>query len=86
MASSCDPVMALETRYVLNREVWLDLGNHPTEALAAQGARSPWSQICGRWSRSCGVIGVTSTLFYSISFSSSSIANWVHAVLGNGLE
>jgi len=55
MASSCDPVMALETRYVLNREVWLDLGNHPTEALAAQGARSPCSQICGRWSRSCGV-------------------------------
>ena len=27
------------------------------------------------------MIGVTSTLFYSISFSSSSIANWVHAVL-----
>jgi hypothetical protein len=28
------------------------------------------------------MIGVTSTLFYSISFSPSSIANWVHAVLG----
>ena len=77
-ASSCDPVMALETQYVFNREVWLDLGNHPTEALAAQGARSPSSQTSGRWSRSCGMIGVTSTFFYSISFSSSSIANWVH--------
>jgi hypothetical protein len=41
MASSCDPVMALETRYVFDGEVWLDLGNHPTEALAALGARSP---------------------------------------------
>jgi len=28
------------------------------------------------------MIGVTSTFFYSISFSSSSIANWVYAVLG----
>jgi len=82
MASSCDPVMALETQYVFNREVWLDLGNHPTEALAAQGARSPCSQTRGRWSRRGGMIGVTSTLFYSISFSPSSIANWVHAVLG----
>ena len=82
-ASSCDPVMALETQYVFNREVWLDLGNHPTEALAAQGARSPCSQIRGRWSRSGGVIGVTSTLFYSISFSSSSIANWVHYYPGD---
>ena len=81
-ASSCDPVMALATRYVFNRVVWLDLGNHPTEALAALGARSPFSQIRGRWSRSCGMIGVTSTLFYSISFSPSSIANWVHALLG----
>ena len=67
-------------KYVFNREVWRDLGNHPTEALAAQGARSPCSQIRGRWSRSCGVIGVTSTLFYSISFSSSSIANWLHII------
>jgi hypothetical protein len=39
LASSCDPVMALQTQYVFNREVWLDLGNHPTEALAALGAR-----------------------------------------------
>ena len=70
-------------RNMFNREVWLDLGNHPTEALAALGARSPCSQIRGRWSRSGGMIGVTSTLFYSISFSPSSIANWVHAVLGN---
>ena len=85
MASSCDPVMALETQYVFNREVWLDLGNHPTEALAALGARSPCSQIRGRWSRSGGMIGVTSTLFYSIAFSSSSIDNWVHAVLGGFL-
>jgi hypothetical protein len=30
--------MALETQDVFNREVWLDLGNHPTEVLAAQGA------------------------------------------------
>src|SRR6266508_4367662 len=82
-ASSCNPVRALETQYVFNREVWLDLGNHPTEALAALGARSPCSQIRGRWSRRGGMIGVTSTLFYSISFSSSSIANWVHAVFGD---
>jgi hypothetical protein len=80
-ASACDPVMALVALYVFNRLVWLDLGNHPTEALAAQGARSPCSQIRRRWSRSCGMIGVTTPLFYSISFSPSSIANWVHALL-----
>src|SRR6266540_4803131 len=81
-ASPDDPVMALETQYVFDRGVWLDLGNHPTEALAARGARSPCSQIRSRWSRSCGMIGITSTSFYSISFSLSSITNWVHAVLG----
>jgi hypothetical protein len=80
-ASTRDPVMALEAQYVFNSEVWQDLGNHPTEALAAQGARSPCSQTRSRWSRSFVMIGVTSTFFYSISFPLSSIANWVHAVL-----
>ena len=32
------------------------------------------------------MIGVTTTLFYSISFSPSSIANWVHAVLAGVLD
>src|ERR1700690_396276 len=80
-ASLCNPVMALEAQYVFNSELWHGLGNHPTEALAAQGARSPCSQARSRWSRSCGVIGIISTFFYSISFSPSSISNWVHAVL-----
>jgi hypothetical protein len=81
-ASARDPVMALEAQYVFNSQVWQGLGNHPTEALAAQGARSPSSQTRSRWSRSCGLIGIISTFFYSISFSLSSISNWVHAVLG----
>src|SRR5215207_8447677 len=81
-ASARDPVMALETQYVFNSEVWQGLGNHPTEALAAPGARSPCSQTRSRWSRRYGLIGIISTFFYSISFSLSSITNWVHAVLG----
>jgi len=75
-ASSCDPVTALETRYVFSGEVWHGLGNYPKLALEALDGVSPFSQTRSRWSRALRMTGIIFSCFYSIFLPQSSIPNW----------